>query len=89
MAIPTIFTIGRWGTTKQQQFSLGDSIPELSYQHQSKVQMQGWHLLEKYLNIQDCIENSLKIKFALKVLVKRLKGLERSFNSCLWRPKLV
>ena len=24
------------------------------------------HLLEKYLNVQDCLEKSLKIKFALK-----------------------
>ena len=28
--------------------------------------MQGLHRLEKYLNIQDCLEKSLKIKFALK-----------------------
>ena len=27
---------------------------------------QGSHRLEKYLNIQDCCEKSLKIKFALK-----------------------
>ena len=27
---------------------------------------QGLHRLEKYLNIQDCLEKSLKIKFALK-----------------------
>ena len=27
---------------------------------------QGSHTLEKYLNIQDCLEKSLKIKFALK-----------------------
>ena len=27
---------------------------------------QGSHRLEKYLNIQDCLEKSLKIKFALK-----------------------
>ena len=26
---------------------------------------QGSHRLEKYLNIQDCLEKSLKIKFAL------------------------
>ena len=26
----------------------------------------GSHRLEKYLNIQDCLEKSLKIKFALK-----------------------
>ena len=28
--------------------------------------IQVWHRLEKYLNIQDCLEKSLKIKFALK-----------------------
>ena len=28
--------------------------------------LQGLHRLEKYLNIQDCLEKSLKIKFALK-----------------------
>ena len=38
---------------------------------QKKVQnlkqlCQGWHRLEKYLNIQDCLEKSLKIIFALK-----------------------
>ena len=27
---------------------------------------QGSHRLEKHLNIQDCLEKSLKIKFALK-----------------------
>ena len=33
--------------------------PKVCYQ-------QGSHRLEKYLNIQDCLEKSLKIKFALK-----------------------
>ena len=28
--------------------------------------VQGSHRLEKYLNIQDCLEKSLKIKFDLK-----------------------
>ena len=28
--------------------------------------LQGLHRVEKYLNIQDCLEKSLKIKFALK-----------------------
>ena len=28
--------------------------------------IQGSHRLDKYLNIQDCLEKSLKIKFALK-----------------------
>ena len=27
---------------------------------------QGLHMLEKYLNIQDCLENALKFKVALK-----------------------
>ena len=31
-----------------------------------KDHYQGSHRLEKYLNIQDCLEKSLKIKFALK-----------------------
>ena len=58
---------------------------------------QGSHRLEKYLNIQDCLEKSLKIKFALKSTGKTLKGLEKSLNftiyrriqHCLWRPKSV
>ena len=58
-------------------------------------QSQGLHWLEKYLNIQNCLEKSLKIKFALKSARKTLKGLEKSLNftiyrriqHCLWRPK--
>ena len=38
---------------------------------------QGSLRLKKYLNIQDCLEKSLKIKVALK---NTLKGLEKSFN---------
>ena len=41
---------------------------------------QGLHRLEKYLNIQDCLAKSLKIKFALKSTLKTLKGLEKSLN---------
>ena len=37
--------------------------------HQSS---QGLHILEKYLNIQGCLEKSLKIKFALKSTWKTL-----------------
>ena len=33
---------------------------------QGNTQGSGLHRLEKYLNIQDCLEKSLKIKFALK-----------------------
>ena len=55
------------------------------------------HRLEKYLNIQDCLEKSLKIKSALKRTWKTVKGLEKSLNvtierriqHCLWRPKSV
>ena len=36
---------------------------------------QGSHRLEKYLNIQDCLEKSLEIKYALKSTWKTLKGL--------------
>ena len=54
---------------------------------------QGSHRLEKYLNIQDCLEKSLKIKFALKSTGKTLKDLEKSLNfticrriqHCFWR----
>ena len=38
--------------------------------------VQGLHRLEKYLNIQDCLDKSLKIKFALKVLEKHSKALK-------------
>ena len=37
---------------------------------------QGLHTLEKYLNIQDCLEKSLKIKFTLKITWQIPKGLE-------------
>ena len=55
------------------------------------------HRLEKYLNIQDCLEKSLKINFALKSTCKTLKGLEKSLNftfyrriqQCFWRPKSI
>ena len=42
-------------------------------------------MLEKYLNIQDCLEKSLKIKFALKSSWKTLKGLEKSLNFTIFR----
>ena len=38
-----------------------------------RVNEQGWHRLEKYLNIQDCLEKSLKIQFAMKSTGKTLK----------------
>ena len=46
---------------------------------------QGSHSLEKYLNIQDCLEKSLKIKCALKGTRKTLKGLEKSLSFTIYR----
>ena len=49
---------------------------------------QGSHRLEKYLNIQDCLEKSLKIKFALKSTGKHSKSLNftiyRRIQRCIW-----
>ena len=58
---------------------------------------QGSHRFEKYLIIQDCLEKSLKIKFALKSTWKTLEGLEKFLNfityrrikQCFWRSKSV
>ena len=44
----------------------------------------GSHRLEKYLNIQDCLEKFLKIKFALISTGKTLKCLEKSLNSTIF-----
>ena len=38
---------------------------------------QGSQRLEKYLNIQDCLEMSLKINFDLEKDLKTLRGLEK------------
>ena len=50
------------------------------YKLEAGYVIQGSHRLEKYLNIQDCLEKSLKIKFALKSTWKTLKGIEKSLN---------
>ena len=58
------------------------------------VVVQGSHRFEKYLDIQDCLEKSLKIKFALKSTGNTLRGIEkymnfticRSIQHCLWIP---
>ena len=44
---------------------------------------QGSHRLEKCLNIQDCLEKSLKIQF--KNDLKNTKGLEKSLNFTIYR----
>ena len=44
----------------------GLDYPALPCSLFSTFLIQGSHMLEKYLNIQDCLEKSLKIKFALK-----------------------
>ena len=51
---------------------------------QSWEYLHGWHRLEKYLNIQVCLEKSLKIKSALKGTGKSLKSLEQSLNSAVF-----
>ena len=42
--------------------------------------LQSSHRLEKYFDIQECLEKSLKIEFALKTTWKTLKGLEKFSN---------
>ena len=43
------------------------------------ILQQGSHRLEKYLNIQDCLEKSLKIRFALKSTGKHSKALKSPY----------
>ena len=45
------------------------------------IHEQGSQRLEKYLNLEDFLEKSLKIKSALKSTGKSLKSLENSLNS--------
>ena len=45
---------------------------------------QGFHRLEKYLNLEDFLEKSLKIQSALKCTGKSLKNLEKSLNSSIF-----
>ena len=42
------------------------------------------HRLEKYLNLEDFLEKSLEIKFALKSTGKSLKSIEKSLNSTIF-----
>ena len=46
--------------------------------------LQGLHRFEKYLNLEDFLEKSLEIKYALKSTGKSLKGLEKSLNSFIF-----
>ena len=57
-----------------------DSKSTLIFTH-----IQDSHRLEKYLNIQDCLEKSLKMKFALKSTGKSRKGLEKVLNFTIYR----
>ena len=45
---------------------------------------QGLHRLEKYLNLEDFLEKSLKIKSALKSTGKSFKSLEKSLNCTIF-----
>ena len=45
---------------------------------------QGSHRLEKYLNLEGFLEQSLKIKYALKSTGKSHKGLEKSLISSIF-----
>ena len=47
--------------------------------------IQGSHRLEKYLNLEVFLENSLKIISALKSTGKSLKSLENSLISTIFR----
>ena len=46
--------------------------------------LQGWHRLEKYLNLEGFLEKSLKIISALKSTGKSLLSLEKSLNSTIF-----
>ena len=45
-----------------------------------KGEVQGSHMLEKYMNLEGILEKFLKIKSVLKSTGKSLKGLEKSLN---------
>ena len=49
-----------------------NEIPHNASFHQGCLK-QGWHRLEKFLNIQDCLEKSMKINLPSKVLEKHSK----------------
>ena len=44
--------------------------------------MQGSHRLEKYMNLEGCLEKSLKIKSTLKSTGKSLNTLDIDLNHC-------
>ena len=62
ICVPTLPKIFRPYYLKHTYFLFGLTQVHGSYTNGN----QGSHRLEKYLNIQDCLEKSLKIKFALK-----------------------
>ena len=55
-----------------------------NYKKLGRKESQGWHRLEKYLNLEDFFEKSLKNKPALKSTGNSLKSLEKSLNSILF-----
>ena len=67
----TLFAYGQTGSGKSWSM-VGYGVNKGKYHCLIK---QGSYRLEKCLNIQDCLEKSLKIKFALKT--KYLKNTQR------------
>ena len=57
-----IYKVDSTGMQQSETSICINRIDSCSVQHN----LQGSHRLEKYLNILDCLEKSLKIKFALK-----------------------
>ena len=51
------------------------------------IELQGLHMLEKYLNLEGFLEKLLAIKSALKSTGKTLKSLEKSLNSTIFCTK--
>ena len=58
-----------------------DSMTDTKHKYQKRIHKritvcyQGWHRLEKYLNLEGFLEKSLKIKSALKSTGKSLQSL--------------
>ena len=58
--------------------------PKTGFLASRPILVQVSHRLEKYLNLWDCLEMSLKLKFALKSTGKALKSIEKSLSSTIF-----